>query len=220
MKKKRLSLGLDLGTQSLSAVLLDIDRRTRVTEYSLDYTKDTRLNTFGIRLEDYILPPRSDGEADQPPLMFLAALDAMFTDLKKAFAMRDIAVEIRGAKWPAAMLIQIHDELLFEVERERAESFGRMVKEKMEGVWKFPVPLKVNVKTGEVKEFPTDGAFLFVGLLPRTQFLKGLVQTDQAGYIITNDHCETSVKGIFAAGDLRQSSVRQVIAAAGDGTRP
>jgi thioredoxin reductase (NADPH) len=74
-----------------------------------------------------------------------------------------------------------------------------------------------NVKTGEVKEFPTDGAFLFVGLLPRTQFLKGLVQMDEAGYIITNDHCETSVKGIFAAGDCRRKLLRQIATGVGDG---
>jgi len=74
-----------------------------------------------------------------------------------------------------------------------------------------------NVKTGEVKEFPTDGAFLFVGLLPRTQFLKGLVEMDEAGYILTNDDCETSVKGIFAAGDCRKKLLRQVSTSVGDG---
>ena len=74
-----------------------------------------------------------------------------------------------------------------------------------------------NVKTGEIKEFPTDGAFLFVGLLPRTQFLKGLVQMDEAGYIITNDNCETSVKGIFAAGDCRKKLLRQIATGVGDG---
>ncbi|MGQ9644973.1 MAG: thioredoxin-disulfide reductase [Thermodesulfobacteriota bacterium] len=74
-----------------------------------------------------------------------------------------------------------------------------------------------NVKTGEVKEFPTDGAFLFVGLIPRTQFLKGLVQMDEAGYILTNDRCETSVKGIFAAGDCRKKLLRQVSTSVGDG---
>ena len=74
-----------------------------------------------------------------------------------------------------------------------------------------------NVKTGEVKEFETDGVFLFVGLLPRTQFLKGLVKMDEAGYIITNDDCETSVKGIFAAGDCRKRLLRQIATAVGDG---
>jgi len=74
-----------------------------------------------------------------------------------------------------------------------------------------------NVKTGEITEFETEGAFLFVGLLPRTQFLTGLVQRDEAGYIITDENCGTSVKGIFAAGDCRKKLLRQVATSVGDG---
>jgi len=74
-----------------------------------------------------------------------------------------------------------------------------------------------NVKSGETKEYATDGAFLFVGLVPRTQFLKGVVQMDGGGYILTNEDCETSVKGIFAAGDCRKKLLRQVATAVGDG---
>jgi xylulokinase len=92
MKKKRLSLGLDLSTQGISAVVLDIDRRTKVYEYSLDYCKDSRLNTFDIRKEDYILPPQSEGEASQPPELFFASLDAIFDDLKDCLSLKDIVV--------------------------------------------------------------------------------------------------------------------------------
>ena len=74
-----------------------------------------------------------------------------------------------------------------------------------------------NVKTGEVKEYETEGVFLFVGISPKTQFLKGLVRMDEAGYILTHDRCETSVKGIFAAGDCRKKLLRQVTTAVGDG---
>ncbi len=74
-----------------------------------------------------------------------------------------------------------------------------------------------NLKTGEVTEHPTEGVFLFVGLLPRTQFLKGLVQTDKGGYILTDENGETSVKGIFAAGDCRKKLLRQIATAVGDG---
>jgi thioredoxin reductase (NADPH) len=74
-----------------------------------------------------------------------------------------------------------------------------------------------NVKTGETKEFNTDGAFLFVGLSPRTGFLKGLVQMDEAGYILTDENSETSTKGIFAAGDCRKKLLRQIATAVGDG---
>jgi xylulokinase len=92
MKKHRLSLGLDLSTQSLTAAVLDIEARQMVTTISLNYLKDPRLNRFGIRETDYILPPRIDGEADQPPEMFFAAIDAMFEELKRNFDPSEIAV--------------------------------------------------------------------------------------------------------------------------------
>lgn len=74
-----------------------------------------------------------------------------------------------------------------------------------------------NVKTGEIKEVQTEGVFLFVGLIPRTQFLKGVVQMDEAGYILTNEDCETSTQGIFAVGDCRRKLLRQIATAVGDG---
>ncbi len=74
-----------------------------------------------------------------------------------------------------------------------------------------------NVKTGEISEMKTEGVFLFVGLSPRTQFLKGLIKLDEAGYILTNESCETSMKGIFAAGDCRKKLLRQIATAVGDG---
>ena len=89
---KHLSLGLDVSTQSISAVILDMDTLAVVWEHSLDYCRDDRLNTFGIRSEDYILPPESEGEANQPVGMFLAALDALFDDLKKEVDPGDIVV--------------------------------------------------------------------------------------------------------------------------------
>ena len=93
MQERRLALGMDLSTQSLSAVAVDIDSRTKVYERSLDYLKDPRLDGFGIQRKDYIVPPRTEGEADQPPKMFFASLDAMFSDMKDAgVALKDIVV--------------------------------------------------------------------------------------------------------------------------------
>ncbi len=83
MSRKRLALGLDSSTQSLSAIVIDIDTAEKCFAHSLDYRADARLNGFGIG-EDYILPPREEGEAEQPPLMYLASLDAMFTDMREA----------------------------------------------------------------------------------------------------------------------------------------
>lgn len=91
--KRRLSLGLDLSTQKLSATVVDIDRRENVHEHSLDYARDSRLGDFGIRGRDYIVPPRVDGEADQPPDLYFASLDALFDDLKNAgVSLKEIVV--------------------------------------------------------------------------------------------------------------------------------
>ena len=89
---KSLSLGIDVSTQSISAVVLDIDTLTVVWEHSLDYCRDDRLNTFDIRQQDYILPPETEGEANQPAGLFLAALDALFADLKQEVDTGAIAV--------------------------------------------------------------------------------------------------------------------------------
>ncbi len=92
-QSRNLSLGLDLSTQSLSAVILDIDSRARVFQRSLDYIQDARLNGYGIRRKDYLIPPRVEGEADQPPALFFAAIDAMFEDIRNAgISLRDIGV--------------------------------------------------------------------------------------------------------------------------------
>ncbi len=72
-----------------------------------------------------------------------------------------------------------------------------------------------NVKTGEVSEIKTDGVFIYVGLVPNTGFTD--VNKDEWGFIITNDSRETSIKGIFAAGDCRVTPLRQIATAVGDG---
>ena len=72
--------------------------------------------------------------------------------------------------------------------------------------------------TGKKVEFPVDGVFVFVGLEPNTQFLKGSgISLDEIKLVKTNDHLETAVKGIFAAGDLRSGATMQIASATGEG---
>jgi len=73
-----------------------------------------------------------------------------------------------------------------------------------------------NVKTGEEKDLPVDGVFIAVGIVPNSDPYK-VVARDEKGYIIAGETCETSVPGIFAAGDVRGKQLRQVITAAADG---
>jgi len=74
-----------------------------------------------------------------------------------------------------------------------------------------------NVLTGEESVLKVSGIFVAVGFKPNTDYLKGVLSLDANGAIITNEKMETNVPGIFAVGDIRANSIRQVVAAAGDG---
>ena len=74
------------------------------------------------------------------------------------------------------------------------------------------------IKAGEPVTFDTDGVFVFVGLLPNTQFLEGSgVELDERGLIKTNEHLETNIKGVFASGDVRSGATMQIASAVGEG---
>lgn len=74
-----------------------------------------------------------------------------------------------------------------------------------------------RVDTDEQYEIETDGAFVAVGIVPRTELVMGQVRLAPNGSIETNDRMETSVKGVFAAGDVRNTPLRQVVTACADG---
>ena len=73
-----------------------------------------------------------------------------------------------------------------------------------------------NVKNAQTLDLPVDGVFLYIGRAPHTGYFQG-VEVDGRGYIITSEEMETSLPGVFAAGDVRRKFLRQVITAASDG---
>ena len=80
-----------------------------------------------------------------------------------------------------------------------------------------------NIKTGELTEIKADeedgtfGIFVFIGFKPNSDLFDGKVQMDERKYIITDDDMKTDIPGVFAAGDIRKKSLRQVVTAAADG---
>jgi thioredoxin reductase (NADPH) len=79
---------------------------------------------------------------------------------------------------------------------------------------------KIKIKKANMNqagELEVSGVFVSVGTQPATGYLKGLINLDAYGAVIVNDRLETNVPGIFAAGDIRSGSIKQVIGAAGDG---
>lgn len=76
----------------------------------------------------------------------------------------------------------------------------------------------IGTHAGKKVEFPTDGVFVFVGLKPNTEFLKdSSVELDEIGFVKTNDRLETSMTGVFAAGDVRSGATMQIASAVGEG---
>ncbi len=96
--------------------------------------------------------------------------------------------------------------------------------------WLFKYePLSINGKdwvtsltvkdrgTGEIEEFPVEGVFIYIGLIPNTEYLHNQVALNECDFIITDERMQTSVPGVFAAGDIRDTALRQVATAIGDG---
>lgn len=75
----------------------------------------------------------------------------------------------------------------------------------------------VKFKDGGVKTLETDGVFVALGAEPETGFIPSEIKKDDKGYIVTDDKMQTSVKGIFAAGDVREKNLRQIVTASSDG---
>ncbi len=76
-----------------------------------------------------------------------------------------------------------------------------------------------NLKTGEVTEVATDGLFIAIGHKPNTDFLKGQVELDEQGYVVMKGETQTSVEGVFYAGDVADKKYKQAVTAAGMGTK-
>jgi len=72
--------------------------------------------------------------------------------------------------------------------------------------------------SGESKEIKVSGVFVYVGFLPNSKFLEGLVDTDKSGYIKTDEDMKTKTDGIYAVGDVRSKKVRQITVACGEAT--
>ena len=92
------------------------------------------------------------------------------------------------------------------------------VLDKIEGDESGVNNLKIkNVKTGDISDLKVDGVFIFVGALPNTGYVPAEIERNSRGFLITDDNMETSVPGVFAAGDVRAKLLRQIVTAVGDG---
>jgi thioredoxin reductase (NADPH) len=102
--------------------------------------------------------------------------------------------------------------------------------EKIEFIWSHVVK-EINEENGKVgsvtlvdksdgseREFKTDGAFIYIGMLPLNAPFLNLGVTNEEGYVVTDENMKTNVPGIYAAGDIRDKTLRQIVTATGDGS--
>ncbi|MCB5267898.1 MAG: thioredoxin-disulfide reductase [Candidatus Cloacimonetes bacterium] len=75
----------------------------------------------------------------------------------------------------------------------------------------------VNRNTKELSMIPVDGVFIYVGILPNNELLESRIELDSAGFVLTDEYMHTNVPGIYAAGDIRHTVLRQVVTATSDG---
>ena len=74
-----------------------------------------------------------------------------------------------------------------------------------------------NLKTKQIEKISADGLFILIGKKPDTNLIKNVVNTDENGYIITNENMQTNIQGVFACGDVRSKSLKQIVTACSDG---
>lgn len=123
-------------------------------------------------------------------------------------------------------MVVLHDEGIMDADRTAQEQ--ALANDKISFIWNSCVDeicgdelvsgVNVkNLKTGEITHEACDGVFMFVGTVPATDFLKGTIELSKGGYVVVDNKQETSMPGVFAAGDVCEKFLRQVVTAAGDG---
>jgi thioredoxin reductase (NADPH) len=194
-----------------------------------DYT--TKAVITGPGAEPRMLGIKGEGRLRGKGVSYCATCDADFyTDLDVVILGNgDAAVEeaMYLTKFVnSATIVVIHDEGVLDATKiiqERA-----FANPKLKWIWTSTVDeicgdemvekvIVKNIKTNEKSEVECNGVFIFVGTVPKTEFLKGVIDMDQRGYVKTNDLMETSVDGLYCVGDARQKYLRQVITSAADG---
>lgn len=93
-----------------------------------------------------------------------------------------------------------------------------IVGEEIDGMNKVTKVIGTDKVSGEKVEFETDGVFVFVGLVPNTQFLADSnIELDEIGFVKTDINLQTTMKGVYAAGDVRSGATMQIATATGEG---
>ncbi len=127
-----------------------------------------------------------------------------------------IDILIRKDKWRASDVLVKEIEANDKITVHFNTTTDEIVGEEVEGIDR--VTKVIGTKDGQKTDFVTDGVFVFIGLRPVTYYLEGSgVETDEIGFVITNNKLQTNIPGIFCAGDVRSGATMQIASAVGEG---
>ncbi len=223
---------IDFGAELIKDMIISFDLKAnpkRITGKKGDYYAKAVIYALGADPRMLMVP--GEGKLRGKGVSYCATCDAdLFEELDViVVGSGDAAIEEAEYLTKFAenvTVIVIHEEGKVDANRVSAERAFR--NPKLSWVWNSTVKsingdelvesvtLK-NIKTGEESEFPVNGVFVFIGTVPKTDLLQGELEVSPHGYIITDEKMATNIEGVFAAGDVRDKYLRQVVTAAADG---
>jgi thioredoxin reductase (NADPH) len=226
MKQQAEEFGVEIDSDEV--VSMDLDNKIKKIKLL-----DSEITTHAVIIASGASPKKigipGENEYFGKGVSTCATCDAPFYKDKVVVAVGggDTAVEesIYLAKFVKKVyLVHRRDELrAAKISQERA-----FANEKIEFVWDT-VPTAINgssgslesislknVKSGEEKDLDIDGCFIWVGLIPNTEFIGDSIEKDDQGFIVVDKYMQTSMPGVFAAGDVRDTPLRQIATAVGD----
>ncbi len=218
------------GAQTIQAQVLSVDFADNIKVLQTDQgTAKARVVIIATGAEHRHLGVEKEAELTGKGVGYCAACDGMF------YKGKTVAVVGGGNSAAAdAMLLSRICEKVFLIHRRdtlRAEriyheplkqaknivfKWNSQVTELLHGDKFTGVKIK-NVIDGSQEELTCDGLFISIGRKPATGFLQGQVQLDEKGYIVADETTRTNIPGVFAIGDVRTKTVRQIVTAVGDG---
>jgi len=227
MEKQARKFGLEIIQASVQKISLHEKTKKILLEGNKEYEAKSIILSTGAHPKT--LGVEGEGEYRGKGVSYCATCDGAFFKGEKLAVIGggDSAVEeaIFLTKFAETVyIIHRRDQLrAAKIAQERASSNTKIkfiwnsVVNKIEGEETVKALQIKNVKTQEESVLDVQGVFIYVGYNPNTEFIKGTVDLDKDNYIITNEKMATSVPGIFAAGDVRSQTLKQIATAVGDG---
>lgn len=225
-QKQAERFGATVEFDSASAVDLS-NRPFKVTTYSREYLAETLVIATGASPNHLNIP--GEKELTGRGVSYCATCDGWFFKDKKVIVVGggDSALEeaLFLTRYASSVTIVHRRDTLRAgaILQHRARENGKIhfvwnsVITEVLGSEKVEAVRMKNVVTGETTELPMDGVFIFIGHTPNTQLYEGQLEMDDKGYVKVNMQMETSVPGVYAAGEVMDSHFRQVVTSAGMG---